>query len=173
MNLNGYNFDDLLECLTGATAGILTLMFFFIGENTREIVISPKVGFVLMLIYLVLVYIAIKHYFTRTSTIITHMAIDIGICTVLSVIMALIFGIVTKETITSFNLFGSIPLILTMTISIPAIIFDVKETKSFFVGLGYADSTPKVDISKVSSAVSYCKSRIDDMQECIEKQLKG
>jgi hypothetical protein len=163
-----YNLQDLRQAATGAMTGIFGLLLFFVVDSTPVLLIEPIVGLIITILFLILLYFSIKQYIKQDT--IHHIIFDYLISLVLALIAGLVFKRVDFVTIFSFNIFASMPIIVSWIISIPAVIFDMKGTHGFIERWTYFGGESNKNI--VNPLVSYCNSKYkekSDIDKCLSK----
>lgn len=157
-----YNWDDVRQTFTGAMTGVLGLVLFFVfGDKKSGLVINPGIGFLFTILFLILSYFSIRK---MTKGAFQHLFFDYSISLIISIIIAYIFEMIDQSTLLSFNFFGTVPIIISWIIFIPAIVFDIKNVGGFIERYSYFGGT-------YNDKPTLCKSKYNTREE-IENCVK-
>jgi len=110
-----YGMNDAKQAFVGAT--IASLLVIIIRE--KPIKIDPTVGLIVGLAWL---YIITKPYVTKSFETKKHAVMNVIVTLAVTTLLSLIFGLVTKEVILTFNFFGSTPWAI-MLLAVPTATF--------------------------------------------------
>lgn len=127
-----YSYKDAIQASVGAFVGVFGILIFLIFLEPGNLVpLKPSVGIIFTIILLSVMYLSSHIYLNKKDSFI-HLVFDYGICLVVSIFFGLLFKITTWQIITSTQFFGSVILICSWIILLPALIADLKGQHTFY-----------------------------------------
>ena len=173
--MENYRIHDLTQAVLGAFTGILGMILFFIfGTYEKNVIISPIVGIIFTLILLVISYQGlVKLLPSPRDKIIIHLIADYIVSLGVAILISYLFGVFTFKSLTILSFFGTIPVVISWVIVIPAIVFDIKDINSFIGRWMYFGSNDNISKERTPNAIrTWCNMHYNTKEE-IEKCIKG
>ena len=121
-----YDIKDVFQAAIGAFSSILG---FFLIRGGNPLVINPKTGLILGLIWLTLMYDPFNRHPSDHKT---HFVGNLLVATIICSWLSLVFGLVTMGELTHFTFFGSSAWLTTMLALPIAFLFDRRNLLSIF-----------------------------------------
>jgi len=122
-----YNFDDFKETTVGA---ISVLLFIFIVKTISGPIMDYRIGFIITILWLYLMYYGIVKMGYDEDYAIIHTCIDFIVCTGVAGAFAVIFGQATLASLIGLQIFGDIIIVLSWSALPVAISFDIHNCNS-------------------------------------------
>lgn len=126
-NRNGYTLDDFTEALIGAVS---VLLFMFVVKTSSGQIINFKIGILITVVWLYLMYYGIKKMGYNDDYALTHTVFDFIICISVASMFAIMFGQATLAGLMGLQIFGNMIIILSWAAVPVAVSFDLHGCKN-------------------------------------------